>query len=135
MNARKQIVPTDFTPTMGAYSHGLSVTVNPSSRMIFVTGQIAMNAKGEVVAPGDAAAQAEFVFENVKLILAADKATLDDVVKVQIFLTNMDDFAKVSLVRNKYLEKSKPVSTLVEVSRLVKDGCCIEVEVIAMVEK
>ncbi|MCB1538114.1 MAG: RidA family protein [Rhodospirillales bacterium] len=135
MSARRQIVPPDFTPVMGAYSHGLSVALTPATRMIFVTGQIAMDAAGAAVAPGDAAAQAEFVFENIKAILAADGATLDDVVKVQIFLTDMNDFAKVSPVRNRYLERAKPVSTLVEVSRLVKDGCCVEIEVIAMVEK
>lgn len=132
--SRTQITPENFTPTMGAYSHGLSVSLTPSSRMIFVTGQIAMNAAGEVIAPNDAVAQTEFVFENIKSILAAAQASLDDVVKVQIFLTNMEDFSKVSPIRNRYLERAKPVSTLVEVNRLVKDGCCVEIEVIAVID-
>ncbi|MDD3183161.1 MAG: RidA family protein [Alphaproteobacteria bacterium] len=130
-----QINPPDFTPAMGAYSHGLSVPLSSSSRMIFVTGQIAMNAEGEVVAPNDATAQTEFVFENIKAILAAGNASLKDVVKVQIFLTNMQDFSKVSPIRNHYLDEAKPVSTLVEVNKLVKEGCCVEIEVVAITDK
>jgi len=46
----------------------------------------------------------------------------------------MKDFSKVSPIRNKYFECAKPVSTLVEVNKLVKDGCCVEIEVIAVTE-
>ncbi len=135
MSDRAQIVPENFTPTMGAYSHGLSVKLTPTSRMIFVTGQIAMDEKGAVVAPNDAATQTEFVFENIKKILAAGNASLNDVVKVQIFLTDIKDFSKVSPIRNRYLEAARPVSTLLEVSKLVKEGCCVEIEVVAVTEK
>ena len=57
--------------------------------------------------------------------------TLDHVVKAQIFVTNMDDSAKVSKVRDQAFLISKPVSTLVEVSRLMKPEYCVEIEVIA----
>lgn len=131
MNNIEQILPNSFTPTMGAYSHGIKVPL-PGADMIFVTGQIAMDSDGNVVAPNDAEKQAEFVFENIQRILNEAGATLDNVVKAQIFLTNMSDFSKVSPVRNKYFANSKPVSTLVEVSKLVKEGCCVEIEVIAI---
>ena len=131
MNDRRPIAPADFTPTIGAYSHGLVVHVG-GSELIFVTGQIAMGSDGAVVCPGDASGQAEFIFENIRRILEEAGSGMDDVVKVQIFLTNIDDFSKVSPVRNRYLERSKPVSTMLEVSRLVKPDCCIEVEVVAV---
>jgi enamine deaminase RidA (YjgF/YER057c/UK114 family) len=57
--------------------------------------------------------------------------SLDDVVKALIFVTSMDDSSAVSEVRNRAFINSKPVSTLVEVNRLVKPGCCVEIEVIA----
>ena len=127
----KQIQPEDFTPTIGAYSHGITVPL-PGADLIFVTGQIAMDASGNVVAPGNAEKQAEFVFENIGKILNEAGASFKDVVKAQIFVTNMEHFPQISAVRNRYFGESKPVSTLVEVSRLVKEGCCVEIEVIAV---
>ncbi len=127
----RPLQPGSFTPTIGAYSHGIEIAL-PGAKLIFVTGQIAMDAQGQVVAAGDATAQTEFIFENIQKILAEAGAGFDHVVKAQIFLTNMEDFAKVSAIRNKHFEKSKPVSTLVEVSRLAKEGCCVEIEVTAV---
>lgn len=131
--AKKQLNPENFTEIMGAYSHGLSIDLG-SSKMIFVTGQIAMDKDGNAVAPGDIVKQTEFVFENINSILKESDASLDDVVKAVIYVTNMDDFKEISAVRNKYFAKSKPVSTLVEINRTVKDGCDIEIEVIAVKE-
>lgn len=127
----QKIQPTDFTVTMGAYSHGISVPL-PGADLVFVTGQIAMDQAGNVVAPNDPGPQAEFVFSNISKILAAAGLGMDDVVKAQIFVTNMDHFSAISMVRNKYFSGPQPVSTLVEVSRLVKDGCVLEIEVIAI---
>jgi reactive intermediate/imine deaminase len=128
---KRQLIPSGFTPALGSYSHGIE-TIHNDVKTVFVTGQIAMDKDGNVVAPGNPQKQTEFVFENISLILAEADMSLDDVVKAQIFLTDINDFSKVSLIRNRYFEKSKPVSTLVEVSKLVKDGCIVEIEVIAM---
>ena len=57
-----------------------------------------------------------------------------DSVKAQLFLTDMSLFSQVSPVRNKYFANSQPVSTMVEVKALVKAGCMLEIEVIAMKE-
>ena len=126
--------PADFTEVMGAYSHGVKVDVG-DSEMIFVTGQIAMDKEGNAVAPGDIAKQTRFVFENIKKVLDEASATLADVVKVVIYVTNMGDFKIISPVRNEYLEASKPVSTLIEINKTVKDGCDIEIDVIAIKKK
>ncbi|GAB4199180.1 MAG: RidA family protein [Wenzhouxiangellaceae bacterium] len=130
---RTRLTPTSFTPTMGSYSHGIKV--NPEgANWVFVTGQIAMDSNGNVVS-NDIETQARFVFENIKTILFEAGATMDDVVKAQIFLTDISDFTKVSLIRNEYFTNSEPVSTLVQVEALVKKGCKIEVEVIALCDK
>ena len=130
---KKNLSPKNFTVKTGSYSHGMSVS-DGHMKLIFVTGQIAMDADGNVVCPNDIAGQAEFIFENIKKILAEADSTLDDVVKAQLFLTDMSLFGQVSPVRNKYFEKSQPVSTMVEVSSLVKKGCMLEIEVIAIKE-
>jgi 2-iminobutanoate/2-iminopropanoate deaminase len=127
---KRQITPPNFTPAMGAYSHGLSVDVK-NARMVFVTGQIALDSSGNVVSE-NIEEQTRFVFENIRKILNDAGAGFKDVVKAQIFLTDINDFAKVSPIRNEYFGESKPVSTLVGVSALVKPGCKVEIEVIAM---
>ncbi|MBP9691671.1 RidA family protein [Candidatus Woesebacteria bacterium] len=132
--SKTNLNPPDFTKTIGSYSHGISVDIG-DSQMIFVTGQIAMDKDGNAVAPDNIVKQTEFVFENIQAILHEAGASLDDVVKAVIYITDMSKFKEISGVRNKYFEKSKPVSTLVEISRTVKDGCDIEIEVIAIKKK
>lgn len=116
---------------LGSYSHGYSIEIG-DAKIIFTTGQIALDKNGQVVAPGDIEKQTEFVFESLQRILEEDGASLDDVVKATIFVTDINDFSKISPIRNKYFKNSEPASTLVEVSKLVKAGCKIEVEVIAV---
>lgn len=102
--------------------------------MIFVSGQLAMDANGNPVAPNDISAQTRYIFENINIILGNVGAALEDVVKVQIFLTDISKFPQVSAVRNEYLDNIRPVSTLVEISRTVKEGCDVEIEVIAIMD-
>jgi 2-iminobutanoate/2-iminopropanoate deaminase len=130
---KTKINPANFTKTVGAYSQGLKVDMGAQS-MIFVSGQLAMDAEGTPIAPTDISAQTRYVFENIKRILKEANAELEDVVKVQIFLTDISKFSQVSAIRNEYLENIKPVSTLVEISRTVKDGCDVEIEVTAIVD-
>lgn len=134
MNNKKYLNPENFTPIIGVYSHGLKVDIG-DSEMIFVTGQIAMDKDGKAVAPDSVIKQTEFVFQNIQKILQEGGSTLDDVVKAVIYVTDISKFKDISTIRNKYFINSKPVSTLVEISKTVKDGCDIEIEVIAIKKK
>lgn len=130
---RKFLNPSDFTQVMGAYSHGLSIDIG-NSTVIFVTGQIAMDKDGNAVAPDDIKEQTEYIFENIKKILKEANSSIDDVVKAVIYVKDISKFKEISEIRNKYFKKAKPVSTLVEISNTVKQGCDIEIEVIAIKE-
>lgn len=130
---KEDISPKNSAEIMGAYSHGKKVDLG-DYYMIFVTGQIAQDSQGNVVCD-DIEGQTEYVFKQLDAILKEAHSSLDDVVKTQTFLTDINDFSKVSPIRNKYFANSKPVSTLVEVNSLVKKGCKIEIEVIAIKEK
>ena len=130
---KERLSPKEGAEIMGAYSHGIKIDIG-DKEMIFVTGQIAQDANGNVVCE-DTEGQTEYVFNCIQKILNEANSSLDDVVKTQIFLTDINDFSKVSPIRNKYFANSKPVSTLVEVSSLVKKGCKIEIEVIAIKDK
>lgn len=131
---KTKIDSPEFAQRLGAYSHGYKVEMGDTI-MIFTTGQIALDKDGNVLYPDDPAKQAEFVYESLQKILNQAGASLDDVVKTTVYVSNMNDFAKISSVRDKYLKNSEPVSTFVEVRRLVKDGCCVEIEVIAIKRK
>ena len=128
---KQHLNPKDSAEIMGAYSHGLKVDIG-DSEMIFITGQIAMDKNGKAVAPDDIVKQTEFVFKNIQAILEEGDATIDDVVKAVIYVTDIAKFKDISTVRNKYFTNAKPVSTLVEINKTVKDGCDIEIEVIAV---
>jgi len=99
--------------------------------MIFVTGQIAAK-NGEAIAPNNIEEQTEYIFSAINNILKAGNSSLNDVVKVVIYLRDIKDFSRVSPIRNKFFKKAKPVSTLVEISNLVRKGCDIEIDVIAV---
>ena len=131
MNTIKKVNPASMKQPTKAYSNGILVPLG-SANLLFVTGQVAQDSEGKVVAPNDAAEQARFVFSHIGEILKDADMSFDDVVKAQIFVTNMDDSSKVSAVRDEFFVSSKPASTMVEINRLVKTGCCVEVEVIAV---
>ena len=88
---------------------------------------------GNVVEKGDMAAQIERVGENIKLCLEASGATLDDLVKITSFTTDIDEFFKHAAVRNRYFGKALPASTAVEVRRLAHPDWMIEIEATAIV--
>ncbi len=83
---------------------------------------MALDGDGRLVGPGDVVAQTRQVLDNVRRVLAAGGATLDDVVKVTVYLANVDDRPRVNEVRQAYFGANRPASTLVEVSRLAVPG-------------
>lgn len=131
---KTKINSDQFAKRLGSYSHGYTVEIG-DTKIIFTTGQIALDKNGNVLYPDDPVKQTEFIFEALQTILQESGASLDDVVKTTIFLTDMNDFPKISPIRNRYFKHSEPVSTLVEVSKLVKPGCRVEIEVIAVKQK
>lgn len=130
---RTIIVPEGFAATRGAYSPGILLDLG-GSQMLFATGQLAVDPSGNVIAPGDATAQTEYVFKLIGEILTAAGMTFDHVVRAQTYLTNIDDFPKFSAVRNHYLGTARAASTLLEVKGLARPGCCVEIEITAAKE-
>lgn len=103
-------------------------------RMIFVSGQLAWDAKGNPVGKGDMRAQFEQVGQNLKNALEAAGASLSDVVKAVTYVTDMDAFFKCIDIREKYFGPGWPTSTTFEVSRLAHPDMMIEIDFIAVVD-
>jgi len=106
------------------------------SRVVFVSGQIALDREGNLVGPGDLAAQTRRVFENLRAGLAAAGAGFGDVVKLNYYVVGFrpEQLAVIREVRGRYLPAEPPASTLVGVTALAMDGLLIEVEAIALTD-
>jgi 2-iminobutanoate/2-iminopropanoate deaminase len=124
--------PTGVHPPVGTYSHAVRVETGETT-WIYISGQVALDPEGNLVAPNDLRAQTERVFENLRAILEANGATFDDVVKITTFVTTLDELDGMREVRARYLPKEPPASTAVQISALVLPDAVIEIEAVAVV--
>jgi enamine deaminase RidA (YjgF/YER057c/UK114 family) len=130
----KQFFNPPSLNTPNGYTHAVAAT---GGRTIYVSGQVSVNEKAEVVGKGDFRAQVERVFENLKAALTAAGATFKDVVKVTYFVVGlkMEHAMHVREVRAKYLDAANPpASSMIGVEALVVPDWLIEIELVAVVE-
>jgi enamine deaminase RidA (YjgF/YER057c/UK114 family) len=114
------------------YSHVAEVT---AGRPVYIAGQVALDPAGELVGPGDIAAQARQVFDNLQAALQTVGASFEQVVKLNYYLVDASQLPVVREVRNEYVNTEQPpASTAVEVRRLFRDDILIEVEAVAVVD-
>jgi reactive intermediate/imine deaminase len=100
--------------------------------LVIVSGQAAIDEHGQVVGVGDFDAQADQTFRNLQRVLEAGGSSLDRVVKVTIFLTDMAHFPKIVELRGKWFSQPWPADTIVEVTSLALPELEIEIEAIAV---
>jgi enamine deaminase RidA (YjgF/YER057c/UK114 family) len=112
------------------YTHVVEVT---AGRPVYISGQVALDGAGELVGPGDVAAQARQVFENLQAALGSVGAGFEQVVKLTFYLVDATQMPAVREVRDRYVDTARPpASTAVEVRRLVRDDLLVEVEAVAV---
>ena len=99
---------------------------------LFISGMIATEASGAFVGSGDVTEQTEQIFQNVETVLGRLDASLDNVVKVVVYLTDITDRAAVNSVRVRRFGKTRPTSTLVQVGALVHPDARVEIEMVAL---
>jgi 2-iminobutanoate/2-iminopropanoate deaminase len=100
---------------------------------LHVSGIVAVDGQGRLVGGDDVVAQTRQVLDNMRVVLAAGRCRFEDVVKVTIFLTDIDDRPKINPLRQEAFGATRPASTLVEVPRLAVPGAKVEIECIALV--
>lgn len=103
-----------------------------AGELVFVSGCIAVDGDGLLVGGDDVVAQTRQVFANLAASLAAAGASLRDVVKVTVYLTDVGDRAAVNTVREEMFGETRPASTLVEVSSLVLHDARVEIDAVAV---
>jgi 2-iminobutanoate/2-iminopropanoate deaminase len=132
------VAQTEFPNAEGlaaanGYSH---VVASRPGKLVFISGQVALNRQGELVGKDDLQAQTEQVFANIKTALTAAGASFEDVVKINWYVKGFkpESLAVLRQVRNKYVNTANPpASTLVGVAALFREDCMIEVDAIAVV--
>jgi 2-iminobutanoate/2-iminopropanoate deaminase len=126
----KEVVRTDAAPApfQGApYSQAIK-----ANGFVFVSGQLALEPGAKELQGGDATAQTEQVFANLRAILEASGSSLDRLVKTTVFLQDLGDFAAMNEVYAKHVGDTPPARSTVEVAKL-PSGALVEIEAIATV--
>ena len=111
------------------YHHYIRVD-NPKS-LIFLSGQLARDARGNLVGKGDMAEQTRQCIRNMRTVLEAAGGTLDDIVSIVVYTTDMRAFKEIVAAREEFFVAKLPTSTIVEVSHLADPGLMIEFQATA----
>lgn len=130
----ENITPKNWQQTRGTYTPAKKIDLG-NCYLIFVSGQQARKNENNEAFTDDITCQTENVFEQLNEILLSAGATMKDVVKAQIYLTDMNDFKEVSKIRDKWFAESKPVSTMFEVKGMTRKGAKVEIELTAILKK
>jgi reactive intermediate/imine deaminase len=125
----RRVVQSASAPkASGPYSPGI---LTPGGRVLFLSGQIAVDPLKDQLIKGDAAKQTERAMENLKAVLEAAGASFEDVVKTTIFLTDLADFTKVNAVYGRYFHDMPPARATVQVAALSR-GARVAIEGVAI---
>ena len=125
-----RFINPETLPKPSGYTH---VVEAGRGRTIYISGQVALDRSGNVVGRGDFRAQTEQVFENIKAGLEAAGASFKDVVKLNIYVTDISQLQVFREMRDKYVNtENPPASSMVEIRRLVREEFLIEIDATAV---
>jgi enamine deaminase RidA (YjgF/YER057c/UK114 family) len=99
--------------------------------LLFISGIAPLDGQNQLVAPGDVVAQAEFIFAKMGRILEQAGGSFANILRVTVYLTNVDDRPRINPIRQRVFGATRPASTLIEVSALAVPGMLVEVEAVA----
>ncbi|MDJ0896499.1 MAG: RidA family protein [Alphaproteobacteria bacterium] len=122
--------PPGVWSPFGAFSMGV---VQGNGRIVYLKGQVALDADGEIVGRGDMKAQVRKTLENIEAVLDHVGGRMSDIVSLTQFVTDIDAFMAAGSVRQEFFASPYPVTTTVEVSRLYDAELLVEITAIAEV--
>ncbi|MBI2369865.1 MAG: RidA family protein [Deltaproteobacteria bacterium] len=131
----KEVVRPEQLARPAGFSHGIKTR---GGGTVYLAGQVAFDASGEVVGRGDLVRQFDQVLSNLKAVVEQAGGAMTDIVKLTLFITDMADYkAKlrpIGEVYRNHFGRHYPAMTAVEIKRLFDDGCLIEIEGVAVID-
>jgi 2-iminobutanoate/2-iminopropanoate deaminase len=126
--------PSSVAPPKG-YSHAAVIDLG-NCQMLLLSGQVSLDKLGNLVGKDNIEKQTEQVFLNIKTIVELSGGTIDNIVKLGYFVTDVSQIQSIRNVRDRFINtKNPPASTLVQVSKLFRDDILIEIEATAIIPK
>ncbi len=122
-------MPSEAEARKQGYSQGAKV-----GNLIFLSGHVALDSNGQVIGKDNFARQVRCVFDNLKATLESKGATLNDIVKVTVYLTNIGNLQEFRKIRGEYFQNWFPASTLVQVGSLIMKELLVEIDAIAVLK-
>lgn len=119
-----------LAPPNGHFAQG--TITEARGKLVFISGMTARNREGGITGVGDITAQTHQVCQNLRAAVTEAGGTMDDVVRVDVYVRDINDFAAIHAVRRQYFTGTPPASTMVQVSGFVKQEYLIEINAIAV---
>jgi 2-iminobutanoate/2-iminopropanoate deaminase len=129
---KKQITSSKLRQPSGHFSQ--AIVAEARGRLVFISGMTARRADGSIAGVGDVEAQTRQVCENLKAAVEEAGGALDDIVRVDVYVRNMEHFDAIHKVRREYFKAPAPASTMVEVCKMTSPDYLIEINAIAVLD-
>jgi 2-iminobutanoate/2-iminopropanoate deaminase len=127
---KKQITSAKLRQPNGHFSHATAIAA--TGTLVFISGMTARRSDGSIAGLGNVEEQTRQVCENVKAAVEEAGGTLDDIVRVDVYVRNMEHFDIIHKVRRDYFKAPAPASTMVEVNKFTSPDYLIEINAIAV---
>jgi 2-iminobutanoate/2-iminopropanoate deaminase len=129
---KQQITSSKLRQPSGHFSQ--AIVTEARGRLVFLSGMTSRRADGSIAGIGDIEAQTRQVCENLKAAVEEAGGTLDDIVRVDVYVRNMEHFDAIHKVRREYFKAPAPASTMVEICKMTSPEYLIEINAIAVLQ-
>jgi 2-iminobutanoate/2-iminopropanoate deaminase len=128
---KKQITSDKIRQPSGHFSQ--ATMIEARGKLVFISGMTSRRADGSIAGIGDIEAQTKQVCENLKAAVEAAGGKMDDIVRVDVYVRNMEHFDQIHKVRREYFKAPAPASTMVEICKMTSPDYLIEINAIAVI--
>jgi 2-iminobutanoate/2-iminopropanoate deaminase len=127
---KQQVTSDKIRQPSGHFSQ--ATVIEARGKLVFISGMTSRKADGTIAGIGDIEVQTRQVCENLKAAVEAAGGTMDDIVRVDVYVRNMEHFDQIHKVRRQYFKAPAPASTMVEICKMTSPDYLIEINAIAV---
>jgi reactive intermediate/imine deaminase len=127
---KQQVTSDKIRQPSGHFSQ--ATVIEARGKLVFISGMTSRKADGTIAGIGDIEVQTRQVCENLKAAVEAAGGTMDDIVRVDVYVRNMEHFDQIHKVRREYFKAPAPASTMVEICKMTSPDYLIEINAIAV---